>query len=347
MTLVLETVGVEAALDRFFEERLARARQFGESHEVLWQRISAACRGGKLVRPRLVLLAHTHFGGHDPAAVDVAAAFELLHTALLVHDDLLDGDLRRRGAPNLAGEYVADALATGVGTDRAAEWSRGSALLAGDLLLSAVHALIARTATPATPALHDIVDEALEMTAAGEHADVGFAVGTLSVTPEGIRQMMAHKTAAYSFCAPLRAGALLAGVDDESAVTTLTNIGTQLGVMYQLRDDVLGAFGDEAKTGKSTLGDLREGKATLLIALAKQHPGWAGVEHLFGSADLDESGAQLIRAVIVESGALDAVEEEINERRAQVGTVIADSGFTSDFQSELETFADACVERGA
>ena len=102
---------LSAMLETFFAERLARAEELGPAYAALWQRMAVAVRGGKRLRPRLVLTAHAELGGVDEAAAHTAAAaFELLHTALLFHDDLLDGDLVRRGHPNLAGTFAAEAM---------------------------------------------------------------------------------------------------------------------------------------------------------------------------------------------------------------------------------------------
>ena len=110
------------------------------------------------------------------------------------------------------------------------------------------------------------------------------------------------KTAVYSFEGPLQAGAVLAGAPEET-VATLADFGREIGIAYQLVDDLLGVFGSEAETGKTTIGDLREGKRTVIIAYATSAPGWDAVAGLHGSPDLDEAGAGILRSHLIECGA--------------------------------------------
>jgi geranylgeranyl diphosphate synthase type II len=110
------------------------------------------------------------------------------------------------------------------------------------------------------------------------------------------------KTAVYSFECPLQAGAILAGAPEET-VTTLAEFGREIGIAYQIVDDVLGVFGVEAETGKSVLGDLREGKRTVMIAYAATTPEWEHIEPLLGRADLTEEQAAAVRVLLNSSGA--------------------------------------------
>jgi geranylgeranyl diphosphate synthase type II len=334
-------------IEDYFANRIARAAVLGDQVGLLWRRAADSARGGKRLRPRLVLLAYEALGGHDRAAAAVvAAAFEVLHSALLLHDDVLDGDLVRRGRPNLAGAFAASAAESGAEPVTATAWGTASGLLAGDLLLSGVHALIARVDSPARAQLSEIVDDAVFLTAAGEHADVGFALGVMPAESDDIRRMMEHKTATYSFAAPLRAGAVLAGADPATA-DALWRIGTDLGLLYQLRDDMLGVFGIEELTGKSAMGDLREGKRTLLIAFAEREDAWRDVAHLFGLRSLAADDAERLRAAIIDSGAVAAVEALIAEQLAQVGQDIDDAGLPDLLRSGLRSIAGMCAERDA
>lgn len=338
---------VDAVIEDYFAKRIARADAIGDQAGLLWRRAADSARGGKRLRPRLVLLAYEALGGHDRAAAAVvAAAFEVLHSALLLHDDVLDGDLVRRGRPNLAGAFAASAVESGTEPVTATAWGAASGLLAGDLLLSGVHALISRIDDPARARLTEIVDDAVFLTAAGEHADVGFALGVMPAESGDIRRMMEHKTATYSFAAPLRAGAVLAKAPPATA-DALWRIGTGLGLLYQLRDDMLGVFGIEELTGKSAMGDLREGKRTLLIAFAEREDAWRDVAHLFGLRSLAADDAERLRAAIIDSGAVAAVEALIAEQLAQVGQDIDDAGLPDLLRSGLRSIAGMCAERDA
>lgn len=336
---------VDERLEALLAERIERAKAMGPAYQRLWMRIRASLRGGKRVRPQLLLHAHAALGGRDKAAaVSAAAAFELLHTALLIHDDMLDGDLVRRGETNLQGAFVAEALDAESSVEASTAWGGAAGLLAGDLLISAVHNVLAEIPAPATVRLQSIVDECLFVTAAGEFADIGLSVGTLDPTPDEISRMMRNKTAAYSFAAPLRAGGALAGADADTCAD-LDEIGGSLGFVYQLRDDLLGVFGSEELLGKSVDGDLREGKRTLLIAYAEGTDAWDGLRHLFGRRSLDADDAQLMRDALIDSGAKSRAELLLARRRDECVERIQRSSLPSSLREELTRLAHRCAER--
>ena len=338
------TVG--GVLDGFFSERIEKAAALGDDYRRLWSAARDAADGGKRVRPALVLSAHRAFATADGlAAVRLAAAFELLHTAFLMHDDVIDHDLVRRGAPNVAGRFALEGAARGLAPARAAEYGEASAILAGDLLISAAHRIVAELeATPEVRAsLLEVVDECVFLAAAGEHADVRNS-GDRAPDEFDILSMIEQKTASYSFSAPLQAGALLGGAS-AAAVERLGEIGRHLGVAFQLRDDVLGVYGTAAVTGKTVVGDLREGKQTLLIAYARGHDAWSSVASEFGRPDLDERSADRLRAAIESSGARARVERLIADRCEQAVSAIIAAGLPASLRDELTATAHACVER--
>ncbi|WP_164545094.1 polyprenyl synthetase family protein [Antribacter gilvus] len=345
MTAVLTRDGVDVVLDELFADRIRRAAPLGEHYARLWRRLELASSGGKRLRPRLLLDTHRAFGAPSPEdATTAAAAFELLHTALLLHDDVIDRDLSRRGRPTVSAEFAADASRSGLSSHTASAWGDASAILGGDLLLSAAHALVAQVRPAVRAQLADIIDESLFRAAAGEHDDIAFGLGTAQATPERVVRMMENKTAGYSFAAPLRAGAALAGTG-EQASTELEQVGVALGVLYQLRDDLLGVFGDTNRTGKSTTGDLRQGKRTLLVAFAEGRPAWSAVRHLWGDSQLDESGAERLRTALVTTGARDATVDLIDRMRRATITTIGETTLPSGLRQQLVALTNTLAER--
>lgn len=336
---------VDAALDELLAERISRASVVGPAYRLLWERIRQACAGGKRIRPRLLLLAHDALGGDAHGdALAASVAFELLHTAFLLHDDVLDGDLVRRGGPNLQGAFLGDALDAAATAEAATSWGEAAGVLAGDLLISAAHALISGTSAPVARSLHALLDECLFTTAGGELADIGLAVGTVPTSVAAITRMMQDKTAAYSFSAPLRAGALLAGADQD-VESELGEIGAMLGFVYQLRDDLLGVFGSPAALGKSVDGDLREGKRTLLIAYAEGSDQWDAVRHLFGRRSLDPDDADRLRAALTASGARHRAELRLSRQCEKTCARIEESGLPERLRADLLVLARRCAER--
>jgi geranylgeranyl pyrophosphate synthase len=345
MTEILARDTVDVVLSGFFAERIRSATPLADQYELLWRRLARSSEGGKRLRPQLVLDTHRAFGDPYPEdAAVAAAAFELLHAALLLHDDVIDRDLSRRGRPNLSAEFAADALAGGRPPETATAWGEASAILGGDLLLSSAYALVARVRPAAYAELSGIIDENLFRAAAGEHADVGFGLGTTQATPERVLRMMENKTGSYSFAGPLRAGAALANAGEQAAAE-LEQVGLALGVLYQVRDDMLGVFGDTRVTGKSTLGDLREGKRTLLVAFAEGHPAWTAVRHLWGSPDLDETDAGRLRVALVDSGAHARMSDLVYARRRETIAMIGRTALPAELRQQLAGLADRLAER--
>jgi geranylgeranyl diphosphate synthase type II len=338
---------VDAVLARFFSLAKNRASAMGPQYVRLWEVLEANTTGGKRFRPRMVMAAYQSLGGTDTeAAAYVGAAFELLHTALIVHDDVIDRDFSRRGVPNIAGSYRALAAEQGA-SERVAEHAGiSAAVIAGDLALFNSYRLIDRSGVSSVTRVRllEVMDDALFASAAGELIDVDFA--NLPEVPrvDDILTMERLKTAVYTFECPLQAGAILAGASDE-VVATLGDFGRDIGIAYQIVDDLLGVFGLEAETGKTTLGDLREGKRTVLIAYATSTSEWDSVAHLFGSADLTEQDAALVRDVLTGCGARSFAEGLARYYTNRALARLAEPHIPPALREELHPVADAVLGR--
>lgn len=340
-------LAVDVRLDEVIAQRRALAREHSDAYGELWGAVGRMAAGGKKIRPRLLLDAYDALGGSDGcAAVDAACAMELLHMALVVHDDVIDKDETRRGEPNIAGLFSSEARLRGASRRAAATWGEASALLAGDVLLSLAHSLLSRlhVEDERRRAVLDVFEGAVFESAAGEHDDVRLSMRLERAASADVLAMIERKTAAYSFAAPLVIAAVLAGAA-ASVIAELTTIARHLGVIYQLRDDVLGLFGDERETGKSTLSDLREGKETLLIACARSDPSWPGVEPLLGDPALDAAGAGRLTKVIEESGARLFVESVIADRCAQALDLILRAEMPDRLRRRLADLVSSCSLR--
>jgi geranylgeranyl diphosphate synthase type II len=319
------TVAAEHLLRDVLASQRTRAAAEDPACGELWGDLDAVL-GGKLMRPRLAAAAYLGLGGTDlGAAAHLAAAHELLHTAMLVHDDLLDHDEVRRGRANVAGRTRARVAAQGHGPAAAGQQAVAGALLAGDAALAHAFGLLAGAAPAAPGALPELLRllaDGVGTTVGGELLDVR---GALAAPADVDALLVAElKTAVYSFRVPLESGAVLAGAAP-GARAVLADVGTALGVAYQLVDDELGAVGDPEVTGKSVLSDLREGKRTELLRIAYRRADTAQTAVLdahVGRPDLDDDGADAVRDVLHATGAVEAVRTSA-ARHADIARTLA------------------------
>ena len=329
-------LSTDEALRRLLDEGRARAATTDPDHARLWEALAAATEGGKRFRPALVTAAHDALGGtRSDAAAQVGAAVELLHTAFVIHDDVIDGDDLRRGRLNVSGTFHAYALASGAAPDDAGEFGRTAGILAGDLALTAAIRAVATCGAPADVVhrLLDRFDVALHTTAAGELADVrlSLSVGTATL-PESLT-MEEQKTSDYSFALPLQAGALLAGAD-EDVLARLGEAGRMLGIAFQLVDDLLGVFGDPTRTGKSATSDLRTRKQTPLLAHARTTAEWEQIREYVGRT-LTDAELTEVRRLLTASGSRRFVEELAEGHLATARAVVEQLGITAELLASV------------
>ncbi len=307
---------IDATIDQALARIDRRAQPFGGVFAELGAAIHRSARGGKRFRPALVVATFESLGGDASTkgcVYPVAAAFELLHAAFLMHDDILDHDTMRRGVPNVSGEFRSYASRWGADASGAALVGDAAGLLAGDLLLHESQRLIALC--PASDderaRLLDLLDEAVLVSAAGELADVAHSVLDKEPAAADILAVTHDKTAVYSFAAPLRAGALLAGASPETEAM-LAQFGSRLGLAYQLVDDLIGAFGTDEQAGRPAGADLREAKQTALIALARATASWSEVSDALALAHTGPIAVRHAQDVLDGSGARRELERLVN-----------------------------------
>ncbi|MHC3000321.1 polyprenyl synthetase family protein [Microbacterium sp. HJ5] len=340
---------IDAAIEASVARITARASALGPRFGALGEALSRAAQGGKRFRPALVAASFRAFGGDPssaPGLYPVAAAFELLHTAFVVHDDVIDHDIERRGIPNVAGEFRQRAEAQGADAAGAALLGDAAAILAGDLLLHESLRLIAFADVDpvAHEQLHALVDDAVYVSAAGELADVENSVVAADATTEDLFDAAFNKTAVYSFQAPLLAGAVLAGAPDR-ARRLLESAGGRLGLAFQLVDDLIGAFGSAEQAGRESGGDLRESKRTPLVALARQTSTRARVDETLAVAHTGPIAVREAQVALKESGAPDRLRRYIDETLEEVRAVSQETALPPAAGRLLQDLADGIERR--
>lgn len=340
---------VESVLAGFFDSSIRRAGAMGQAYQHLWHALEDSARGGKRLRPQLVMTAFNGLSGTNASgAATVAAAFEMLHTALIIHDDVIDHDTQRRGALNLAGAYEHQALRSGYSPADSRHRGSSAAIIAGDLALTSTFRLANMAALPqrVRSRIFDLLDEAVFASAGGEVLDVDFSSPDAAPSALEVMNMSRWKTAVYSFEAPLMAGALLAETADD-VVECLGTVGRLVGTAYQLVDDLLGVFGNGNLTGKSTIGDLVEGKYTLLMSYASNTDEWEQISALLRQPALSQDQAGQVRQLLDRCGSRRYVENQASEYANSARTVMADAALPEPLQVGLSAIIDHCVGRNS
>ncbi len=319
--------------------------------DVVEQIRSLVLAGGKRLRPAFVYWGHRATGAaHSDAALHVAAAMELLHTFALLHDDVMDRSATRRGRPT-ANRALADChAATGLPGDSA--WFGASeAILAGDLTFVWADEVLHDAPLDATASrrCRRAFDELRTEVLTGQYLDLRHAADR-SVPERTAARVALLKSARYTVSRPLLLGAAIAdpATVPEGLDARLTAYGDAVGLAFQLRDDVLGLFGDASATGKSTLDDLREAKMTLLMvrALALATPAQRAVlERGLGNADLDDAGADAVREVVAATGAWASLEALIASQH--LAALEATTTLPDPARTALLELADLAVARRA
>lgn len=297
----------------FRKHQTSAKLQNAEYYDLVHELSVLAVRGGKRLRPMLCLLAYQGYGGKQKTKVlSVAVTVELLHMFLLIHDDIIDRDRQRWGGYNIAGVYF-ERFSRTMPAREALHAAESRALLAGDICMAmATDMLAASEYDPATVlAAQRLLQKVSLEVIGGQLADIGNSQNRKLPSEEQILSTYRSKTASYSFRLPLQLGALMAGAPD-SELLKLDSLADKLGTAFQLEDDLLGVFGSESQTGKSTLSDLREGKQTLLMHKTLE---LAPMTHqrtmrsILGNDSIGQTELKQARQIITDCGAYNYISQ--------------------------------------
>ena len=320
------------------------AEEFAEATDDLARFVLA---GGKRLRPTFAWWGWRAAGGlDDPGTVlRAVSALELIQGCALVHDDLIDDSDTRRGQPTVHARWSSRHTGAGWAGDPT-RFGAAVAILLGDVALAWADDMLhdagldpaaIRRARPVWQAMRTEV-------LGGQFLDVQGHAASDS-RPETALRISRYKTAAYTVERPLHLGAAIAGADD-ATVRALRRYGRDLGIAFQLRDDVLGVFGDPAVTGKPAGDDLREGKLTLLVSLTRNHPDRATaavVERTLGTPDLTADDVTAARDALLALGVVDDVEARIAELTASALDAVRGTDAPALVPPAPERLADLAV----
>jgi geranylgeranyl diphosphate synthase, type I len=349
--------GIEAALAIYLEARTAEASAIDPNFAAAADELSAfVLCGGKRIRPTFAWWGWRGAGGSvdAPEALSVlraVSALELVQACALVHDDLMDASALRRGRPTVHVAFARKHAEAGW-HGRPARFGAAAAILLGDLAMvwaddmlhtcGLPHETLARAGGPWRAMRTELLG--------GQYLDV-LHQATRDASPAAALRIDRYKTAAYTVERPLHLGAALAGADPE-LVDGYRRFGADIGIAFQLRDDLLGVFGDPAVTGKPAGDDLREGKRTLLLAIALERADRRGdsaaraaLEATIGDPDLSAEQVDRTRDLLTDLGAVQAVEQRIAALTGSALDALAASPVAEPAGTELAELAVTATRR--
>ena len=327
----------EARMSSFFDEKIKASQEFGPHPKQLLQDLKEyTLRGGKRIRSTMAVYGFKCLKEENEAILDAGVSLEFIHAFLLIHDDIMDEDLLRRGGQTFHATYLEKARKE-FPKARAQRFGENVGIIAGDLLQSFGFEALTKAdfeegvKKKALEKLNDIVS----LTAFGQLLDLLNEVRD-KVTEEDVLMVHQLKTAHYTIAGPLQLGAILAGAS-ERELRDLNEYGIHLGKAFQIQDDILGLFGSEEKFGKPTDSDLKEGKRTLLILKALEKGSDEDrkkIEQALGNQELAQEQADEVREIIKKTGSL-----MYSQKMAKTLIVMAKQAITrAEFREEAKEF---------
>ena len=347
------TARVQIEVDQVLATEAKVLHSVSPDLDPLVQAVADLMRGGKRLRPAFCYWGWRGCASEadlevlDHAALQAAASLEFLQACALIHDDVMDRSDTRRGMP-AAHHRFATLHRHDQWLGSPEDFGTGAAILLGDLCLSWADQALLSAPLPneSLDRAKAVYDEMRTELMAGQYLDLlEQARGGGSV--ERAMRVIRYKSAKYTIERPLHIGAALAGTDPK-VIEAYSAYGLPLGEAFQLRDDVLGVFGDPAETGKPAGDDLREGKRTVLIAVASERANEhqaAILRSYLGDPSLDLSGVEALRDVITETGALEYAETLIDQLLAESLSAATAAPISDDAKEALAALAIAATRR--
>ena len=340
---------VRTALKAFIKDR-----QRSPDNGLAWsqdvnKRLQAFTTTGKLLRGCLVCYSYGLQGETVPtsAVLNTAIALELMHSALVIHDDIIDRDDTRRGRPAIHKQY--SQLAHRQHQTDPQRFGDTMALCAGDMTLFMAFGLLGANAAdrPTNAALNGLFSRALTAVCAGQMEDIYQGVSATRPSKETIYSIMRCKTAAYSVALPLAAGAVLAG-QPARVQKQLYELGLAAGIIFQIRDDELGMFGQADELGKPVGSDIREGKKTLLYYYLWQAATAREKRHLktvFGNAGASQGDIAAVQKILRRYGIPARLKQDVNRLERTAHRLINELPFSQKDRDKLRRMVAFCAAR--
>lgn len=331
-------------------KKLTRPGRVGHWNNDLLERLEPFATSGKLLRGSTLCFAYEAFGDDSKSCprpvLDAAMALEIVHSALLIHDDIMDGDELRRGHPSFHRQYRD---LSGSHTDDADRLGVNMALAAGDAAIFLGMELLMRSLKEhgdETGAYSLFIDQMLS-TSAGQMQDVYMERAGDKPSKKVIYELMETKTAAYTLALPLAMGAALAG-QPPSELKLLKAIGTAGGTIFQIRDDELGVMGNPELTGKPIGSDIKEGKITLLyyyLIKTCTPSERRRLKMIFGNRSIDRDDIEYVRDLVKRNKLHKSLGKEVDQLREKAYAGIDKLALGTQHKNEIKQLIDFCARR--
>lgn len=341
---------VQNALDEFVAQNRALMSSVSEDTLSLVDSLQGLLAGGKRLRPAFAYWGYRAAGGADSdAVIRACASLEFLQACALIHDDVMDASDTRRGNPSVHKQFEAlHALNNWSGSGSL--FGEGAAILVGDLALSWADEMLLTSGidsaqTLRAKAVYDVMRTELM---SGQYLDLLEQVRG-QITQERAETVIRYKSAKYTIERPLHVGAAIADADVD-LLTSLSSYGLSLGEAFQLRDDLLGVFGEPSITGKPAGDDLREGKQTMLIAFAYSHataPECALLTRHLGSSSISPAEIEILQGILINCGAQDFIEQRISNCLDSALKSLENPAYDIEVKNALRELAILATKRAA
>jgi geranylgeranyl diphosphate synthase type I len=342
---------IDPLLGAYFDEAIAEARKENVFvADALRQVKKIVLGGGKRLRSALMCYGYLAAGGRDRQMIlETSMSVEVVHTFLLIHDDIIDRDDFRHGQRTIHSHYTALGKKF-LTAHEATHFGDAIGIVVGDMIAAFGNDIIFRSPFPDGKKFRalSVLQKIVAYTVIGQTMDI-YGEYRKKVSEKDILKMYEYKTAKYTVEGPLALGALLAGASDEF-IATLSGYAIPVGIAFQIRDDILGMFGNESKLGKPVGSDLAEGKRTLLVSFAEKASDAVGkkrIEALLSKGDaVTERDVKAFRSILEETGALERART-VMERYVEEGKRALDGAtdMHPDAKAFLIAVADYIVKR--
>ncbi len=316
---------IQQALSQFFDEKVPHLFPINRWGKDVVERLKEFSLSGKMIRGALILFAEEMFSGqYTPNAIKAAVSMELFQSGLLIHDDIMDQDTKRRGKTTIFYQYAELAKNLTSSEKTAYHFGESMGICVGDIaFFLGFENLSGLEVSPSTQnKIYQTFAREMSFVGLGQMQDVFFSITDEGLSENAILSIYLYKTSRYTFSLPLMTGGILAGVKKHT-LACLETIGENLGIIFQIKDDELGLFGDERVTGKPVGSDIQENKKTLYFWYLQRYSSEEEKQKLsriFGKPEITSEDVGYVHNLITKYD----IQNNIRQKQAGLAQLVKD-----------------------